>query len=591
MNAVRWHWVAEDGSEHELSEEQLIAGLSSEQVPVYALVWREGWGEWVPAMRVVELAWALPAGGADVPHKPKPGDGSRPTPDLSIYPTLRDRARRIRTGELQPNANLPQPRSPAPVSKRLEAPPPSRALGLPKPPVPKSDPASSQSWDDEPPEDATVVERPGRSASRQGKVPSETPPSMLLDNVPRPPVHPQPNWPDIPAGAMRPPAPPRRKWLMTSMLAAGAMLVAAIVVVATQDLTIVTGSPSSYAEQAASAGSAAASAAPQLNETPAMSCQVRRGRQLAEWVIPQVLPALAAMPDGRLAVGYAQTVFYGIGVIVNLNSLDREYAFREYRKQTLYSVVPSYEKGRLLFAAPRQPSTPAAASALPGDWQRIIGRTQSGISLRTGNGAPVPLWPLPRGKTTSVPVLVRLQDESIALALRMDGPAGSIQLGKLDAQGKALGKEMTRVESPAKYVGEPSLAVRGNSTVLAFAGRKADEPNWNIYAALGKDGQLPKAAKAISLGTPNETAAFIVPLGQEHYLLSWSDKSALDSVTKVVVLDNEFRILGNPVEVSSQTQQSASAGLWASGEDAIALYYVSSGANTELWGASLSCTP
>jgi hypothetical protein len=322
-----------------------------------------------------------------------------------------------------------------------------------------------------------------------------------------------------------------------------------------------------------------------------MSCKIRRGRQLAEWVIPQVLPALAAMPDGRLAVGYAQTVFYGIGVVVNLNSLDREYAFREYRKQTLYSVVPSYEKGRLLFAAPRQPSTPAAAAALPGSWQQIVGRTQSGLSLRTGNGAPVPLWPLPRGKTTSVPVSVRLQDESIALALRMDGASGSIQLGKLDAQGKAVGKEMTQVHSPAKYVGEPSLAVRDNTTVLAFAGRKADEPNWNIYAALGKDGELPKTAKAISLGTPNETAAFIVPLGQEHYLLSWSDKSALDSVTKVVVLDSEFRILGSPVEVSSQTQQSASAGLWASGEDAVALYFVSAGNNTELWGASLSCSP
>src|SRR6185503_462746 len=69
--AEEWRWVGEDGVEKPVAEQELIAELSSESLPNYTLVWKKGWLEWLPAMQVAELAWALPSGKADDPVKPR----------------------------------------------------------------------------------------------------------------------------------------------------------------------------------------------------------------------------------------------------------------------------------------------------------------------------------------------------------------------------------------------------------------------------------------------------------------------------------------------------------------------------------------
>jgi hypothetical protein len=198
--------------------------------------------------------------------------------------------------------------------------------------------------------------------------------------------------------------------------------------------------------------------------------------------------------------------------------------------------------------------------------------------MREGTGAIKRIWQLPEnGRPISVPVTGQLANGSSVVTFRAGTEAGSVQVGMLDAQGKP--SELVRVESGAQAFGEPSLTTRGDTTVVVFAGRKTNEANWNIYVAAAHGGATPTSAKPLSLGTPNSTST----------LLMWTDRSALESITKTVVLDDAFRVLGSPIELSEETQVSTSAGLAVSGTDALAAYFVKIGENTEMWGASLRC--
>ncbi|HEX2735915.1 MAG TPA: hypothetical protein VHM70_30150 [Polyangiaceae bacterium] len=99
-NNQEWSWVGEDGTEHEVDEGELTFSLSSEDLPAHILVIKRGWGEWLPAMQVAELQWALPAGRSDNPRKPSAG--RKPKPPLDRYASLKQRALDIARGVIDP---------------------------------------------------------------------------------------------------------------------------------------------------------------------------------------------------------------------------------------------------------------------------------------------------------------------------------------------------------------------------------------------------------------------------------------------------------------------------------------------------------
>ncbi len=117
-----WSWVGEDGTEHAGDESELSFALSSEELPVHTLVCKKGWGEWLPAMQVAELQWALPAGRADNPRKP--AMGRKPKPPVELYPSLKKRARDIARGIIDPAAesslSLPSITRPPAARSRAE---------------------------------------------------------------------------------------------------------------------------------------------------------------------------------------------------------------------------------------------------------------------------------------------------------------------------------------------------------------------------------------------------------------------------------------------------------------------------------------
>jgi hypothetical protein len=112
-NAQEWRWVGDDGVEKTVTEQELIAELSSESLPNYTLVWKKCWVEWLPAMQVAELSWALPAGKSDEAVKPREKENvvQAPAPPLYLYPVLKRRAANLRTD------NPPHARGPAAVPR------------------------------------------------------------------------------------------------------------------------------------------------------------------------------------------------------------------------------------------------------------------------------------------------------------------------------------------------------------------------------------------------------------------------------------------------------------------------------------------
>lgn len=119
-NAQEWRWVGEDGVERTVAEQDLIAALSSETLPNFVLVWKHGWLEWLPAMQVSELSWALPPGKSDEPAKPREKDSALapPPPPLYRYPVIKRRAANLRSD--RPPGARPEPHPPRPPAKKAE---------------------------------------------------------------------------------------------------------------------------------------------------------------------------------------------------------------------------------------------------------------------------------------------------------------------------------------------------------------------------------------------------------------------------------------------------------------------------------------
>jgi hypothetical protein len=72
LSPSEWRWVLEDDEPHVGTEDELIRQLASGRLPPYALVWRQGWGEWLPAMQVEELSEAFPEAASIGTRTPRP---------------------------------------------------------------------------------------------------------------------------------------------------------------------------------------------------------------------------------------------------------------------------------------------------------------------------------------------------------------------------------------------------------------------------------------------------------------------------------------------------------------------------------------
>lgn len=99
-DAVVWAWATEHSAPERASAQQLVSWLARGELAPHTLVWRPGWGEWLPALQVAELAAAFPhvtPGNRRVAQAAPAGASTPPVP-VGHCPRLRLLAKDVVTG-------------------------------------------------------------------------------------------------------------------------------------------------------------------------------------------------------------------------------------------------------------------------------------------------------------------------------------------------------------------------------------------------------------------------------------------------------------------------------------------------------------
>jgi len=108
-DAAQWAWATEHGAPEWASTEQLVSWLARGELPPHTLVWKQGWGEWLPAMQVAELAAAFPrvTAGSRRVARAAASETAPPAVPVAHYPRLRLLAKDVLSeSPLPPSAQL-----------------------------------------------------------------------------------------------------------------------------------------------------------------------------------------------------------------------------------------------------------------------------------------------------------------------------------------------------------------------------------------------------------------------------------------------------------------------------------------------------
>jgi hypothetical protein len=100
-DAVPWAWATEHRAPERASTQQLVQWLARGELAPHTLVWRPGWGEWLPALQVAELADAFPQltpGNRRLAQAAPAGCSTPPPVPVGHYPRLRLLAKDVVTG-------------------------------------------------------------------------------------------------------------------------------------------------------------------------------------------------------------------------------------------------------------------------------------------------------------------------------------------------------------------------------------------------------------------------------------------------------------------------------------------------------------
>jgi len=721
-DAQEWRWVGEDGVAKTVTEQELIAELSSESLPNYTLVWKKRWLEWLPAMQVAELAWALPAGKADNPIKPREKDTAvtPPAPPLYRYPVIKRRAANMKTEKPSEPRAAAAPRpdlkkvpesgpkaAPTPLLATTpkappKAPPAAAAQPSPPPPVVAPEPPSeehteprrqpapeppTQEWKpldsspveevdmdsiessdpmaaalsgfasrsrdeddvtlvaDEPESDPLNPAEFGPVASSRNAftplsygdedeaetrvLPSRPPPAGPLYVAPHPPPlseRPPPSFDEDLEEVPRFPAPPpppadlhayadaagqgaRRARLKVWAIGGGAALVALVLLVLVTRRQSNESDAPAIAEPSSAAvatGSAprepSTGAAVRMAKAPARESRtgkpctvVTSAVRIADWAEPSVVPAFAAIPGSRrVAVGFAQTGTYAVGITIDPRTLDRDQIFREARQQKLVSVVPTADQGKLHFQVVREGFVLASARAVDATTPFFLGTTSEALARVVGKELPTPIWSFPEADQSTVPRIATVPGLGHAVALRRGGKGGDIAAGWLEPSG-AKKSEMLGIRADGNFAGTPAIAASEDAILIAFASRKTDGPSWNIVLATAKHGQLPATASRFTLppGGPGGDAMSpaIGALTAGRWLLAWTEGPSGNRVARAEVLDRDLTPLSDPLNLSPDGANAGQGVVWTSSDVGAVLFYVQNDRKShELWGTSVECT-
>jgi len=642
---VKFFWLVLDGTRRSGSEQELRAALSSGIVGATSLVWRAGWAEWRPAHSVAELAAAivtLKRQGArerrDLRRSrpPPPDHSSRATelPPPAQHDPARDTLAPSSFGVLGParrpahlysrqSAPPPPPQRPRSVMPTLSdesgvtsvtatlrppgaVPPPARGVPVPAldsaPRIPAATPVPASGPRGRKLETPIPAVQPaqrnaaqphslsglaaGRALAATLDVETRVPPEARRTPVDALPVA-TPAAPSEQAGELaapsQAPTPSNRTVVVALSALSGSLLLALLGL--------------SFGQQKKTASpNASASTGHVVSPSPSPLVSAQAGCQLSqpaariaaniERGVPPYVAALAG-GDG-LALGFAASKTKGIGVRVNLGTLDVAPTFEEAGSEAVRGVVPLTRSGALNFFVDRDDSALRGAHTVDEIPPFTLGVSEAGFT-RVVAGTTNVIWPLDHKAALTEPRTAPLSDSGYGVTFRRGGQSGSVLLGFVASDGSAK-SELQEIPRAPQFLGTPAIASNEGKVLVAFAGRDAADAPWQVFASLSRPGAAPGAAEPL-IATADGGA--ISPSVAAHvgggWLLQWTEGAAGRYHVLVQAFTAELKPVARAVQVSPKGASAGQGVLAPFPGGAAALFIQTTAAHDELWGATLTC--
>jgi hypothetical protein len=582
-----WRWATEEGQPQQGTEQELVRQLATGQVPPYALVWRAGWGEWLPAMQVPELAVAFPVRGA-APRTARPSTipGVPPVP-VSEYPRLRLLAKQTPLGLLTESDCREREviTSEVPAAALLEA---ARVMTEPSPPRDLGLDLAVARASMRPEEFTPYLTPSGQRSippSSRSALPlaAEFGLSELLD-VPGQRPHSWAFW--LRAHGL---------WLAALAVALGlAALFGARRFAASAPRAAAPASVASSGIGPASARSVAPPAAPPAPPVPA--CRFRKQPvKLDDWAVVDVRPGLRVLPEaGRMALGYAQSHRHATGGVIDLDTLAFDRRFGQQQERQIFSVTPLAANGSVSYHVERMGALVAFGRALDTAPPLRVGMNDDGLVLGPLDQRSEKLWELPFGTMISVPEVV-VHPDGFTLATRAGrSGGGQLRLGLLSATG-APRSALEQLGAGESDYGRPALASGPEQTVLAVARRTDPESGHSLLLARARNGELPLELQALEILGPGDvevSATALTALADGGFVLLWSEGAGWRRQVKLQRLSSTLVPVGTAFEISTPDPAlgGATAGAiqWV-GDQLMVLYFLRRGEGNSLWASSVEC--
>ncbi len=339
------------------------------------------------------------------------------------------------------------------------------------------------------------------------------------------------------------------------------------------------------------AATAKPSATPALSTKPAtgpttLSLAIAKPATQISPAIQLSVPPYFATRGDKLAVGIANGESTGLGMMVDLESLEVEQAFSAPAGKKVLGVVPvASDKDR--FVVDREGGALTWPRSIDAEPMFTIGFSAQGYVRQPAGGAAEVIWSGVTNDKSTEARIASVAGVGHAVAFRNSGkvrfgwlkPNGSMktELGSVDAEGRA---------------GTPTIAAGDQGILVTFAAKSGDDSPWAVQLTTAKHGELPGSAKAFELPSGGPGGDAIAPaaagLPDGRWLLQWTEGGSGERVVRVQILDAKLSPMGDAIKVSAAGKEAGQGVIAAVGSKAASFQLVKGDRGYELWGTALT---
>lgn len=330
-----------------------------------------------------------------------------------------------------------------------------------------------------------------------------------------------------------------------------------------------------------------ASAAPVV-QLPPIKCSISKdATRLSPSVQVSVPPYVAPAGGSKIAIGFAATDVAGLGLMVDLATLETEQAFSAPSGRKLIGVVPvPSEKDR--FVADREGGALKVPHTIDQDPNFTVGFSGSGYARLPRGGTPDELWANVENEKATEARVGSVKGLGHALTFRT---AGKVRVGWLGPKG--LKKSELGVIETEGRAGTPTIAAGDKGILVTFAAKAGDDGPWVVKLASAKHGELPKSAQTFEMPSGGPGGDAIAPVAEGlpggRWLLQWTEGSSGERAVRVQVLGEDLAPMGEALRVSAAGKEAGQGVLAVAGEKAASFQLVKADKGYELWATALSC--